>query len=152
MLRLLLICFFFDKAILRTQVHSSALASILSLYVLKAVTVQNSSGATRVNYRSHLKVVLGPTVWSLRSVKVLLLFLYNLKGQYKKGTFPVLLFWYALPVLIWIQRYLYLKNGGEALSSPGDSYTLIVLVFCFDFHCTGVVTGEQVRGLVWIYL
>lgn len=29
---------------------------------LKAVTAQNSSSATGLNYRSHLKVVLGPTV------------------------------------------------------------------------------------------
>lgn len=147
MLRLLLICFFFDKAILRTQVHSSALASILSSYVFESCY----SAEQQQCHRTELQLSFEGSFrsYSLKPVDLLrfcFCFYVTWKDSTRKGLLQSCLFWYPLPVLIWVQRYLYLKNGGEAWSPPGDCYTVIVLVSCFDLHCTGMVTGEQVWG------
>lgn len=152
MLRLLLICFFFDKAILRTPVHS-ALASVLSLYVFESCYSAEQQWCHRTELQKSFEGSFRS--YSLKPVDLLrfcFCFYITWKDSTRKGLFQSCLFWYPHPILIWVQRYLYLKNGGEALSSPGDCYTIIILVLHFDLRCTGVITGEQVWGLVWIYL
>lgn len=147
MLRLLLICFFFDKTILRTQVHSSALASILSLYVSESGYSVEQQWCHRTELQKSFEG--SCRSYSLKPVDLLrfcFCFYVTRKNSTRKGPFQSCLFWYPLPVLIWVQRYLHLKNGSKTLSSPGDCYTVIILVLDFDLHCTGTITGEQVWG------
>lgn len=80
------------------------------------------------------------------------MFLYKLKRLYTQGAFPVFVYYDILsPSLPEHKDNLFLKNGGEALRSPGDCYGIIIVLHV-DPHCAAVVMGNRCGGLIRIDL